>query len=159
MYAFALLTTNRRCERCNRSYRTPGALRQHVRDFPNHYNCPGCHLEADTWNELLEHRRKTGCRAVCQDCDDGRGMHYDFESDEYWDHVEEFNACTDCERHFISPSNLHEVGCKLNVFKIQCMLTICSMKYLIGNLHMRAMDVARCTRLTAAWYVFFIISI
>ncbi|KAH6876037.1 hypothetical protein BKA58DRAFT_437990 [Alternaria rosae] len=96
------------CQRCNRPYGTINALDQHVRDSPKHHDCPECDFDADTWDELLDHCRDEGCRTVCQDCDDGDGIHYDPQSDEYWNHVEEFNVCIQCERHFDSPTNLHQ---------------------------------------------------
>ncbi|CAG5181304.1 uncharacterized protein ALTATR162_LOCUS9695 [Alternaria atra] len=96
------------CERCDRSYRTSHALNQHVRDSPNHHECPECDFDCATWDDLLDHCRDEGCRTVCQGCNDGSGSHWEFQCDEYWDHVEDFNVCTQCERHFTSSSHLHQ---------------------------------------------------
>ena len=42
-------------------------------------------------------------------------MHYDPLSDEYWDHVEEFDVCTVCEKHLITPDHFLPVEYKLGM--------------------------------------------
>jgi hypothetical protein len=54
----------------------------------------------------MDHLREDGCRTVCQGCDDGDGNYWVTGSEEYWQHVQDHNVCTKCERHFNSSSNL-----------------------------------------------------
>ncbi|KAH7067511.1 hypothetical protein BKA63DRAFT_522275 [Paraphoma chrysanthemicola] len=96
------------CHRCERSFRSYSALAQHTRDSLNHYECPECDFDGTSWDELLDHCREEDCRTVCQGCNDGEGTHWDHDCEEYWEHVEEENVCTTCERHFSSASNLHQ---------------------------------------------------
>ena len=100
---------DRSCERCDRCYRNSHALHQHIRDSPSHHECPGCDFDGATWEDLLDHFREEGCRTACQGCNDGSGSYWVPQSEEYLDHVEDFNVCTQCERHFASQSHLHQV--------------------------------------------------
>ena len=104
----SLLTSISWCNRCERIYRSLSALYQHVRDSPRHYECPECDFDGTTWDNLLQHCRTEGCRRVCQGCDGGRGEHWSIPG--YSIHVRVSNVCTDCERHFTSPSHLYQVS-------------------------------------------------
>ncbi|KAF2113010.1 hypothetical protein BDV96DRAFT_579575 [Lophiotrema nucula] len=95
-----------KCVRCDRSFRSQQALRQHLRDSYNHHPCNGCGLDCHSWDDIVEHCRIEGCRTFCQGCDEGDGSLWVPDSRAYWEHVEEENVCTQCGRHFDSPSNL-----------------------------------------------------
>ncbi|KAF2252188.1 hypothetical protein BU26DRAFT_421026, partial [Trematosphaeria pertusa] len=71
-----------------------------------HNECPVCDFDGETWDELLDHCREEGCRTVCRGCDGGHGSHWESECDAYWEHLDEHNVCTQCERHFSTPDNL-----------------------------------------------------
>ncbi|KAF2024781.1 hypothetical protein EK21DRAFT_93777 [Setomelanomma holmii] len=96
------------CHRCDRSFRTYSALYQHERDSSNHHECPVCDYDGTSWEDLLEHCREEGCRDVCGGCNNGQGTLWAEDCDEYWEHVEDYNVCTECERHFSSASNLYQ---------------------------------------------------
>ncbi|KAF2126565.1 hypothetical protein P153DRAFT_297855, partial [Dothidotthia symphoricarpi CBS 119687] len=73
-----------------------------------HHECPACDFDGESWEDLLQHCRQTSCREVCQGCDDGSGSLWGSNSDGYWEHVDDHNVCTQCERHFGTPDNLFQ---------------------------------------------------
>ncbi|KAL6151569.1 hypothetical protein ACJQWK_10270 [Exserohilum turcicum] len=110
------------CDRCDRTYRTFSALRQHIKDSQNHYECPGCDFDGESWDDLLQHCRDEGCRTVCQGCNHGGGSHWDRDCEEYWHHLSDFNVCQRCERHFTSPDHLHNHMLSHRVPMYECYL-------------------------------------
>jgi hypothetical protein len=107
-YPSSLLTSYSWCHRCRRQYRSLSAYHQHVRDSNRHHECPECDFDGEDWDDLFQHLRITGCQIVCEGCNDGDGSYWS--TSEYWQHVEEENVCTDCQRHFTSPSHLYQVS-------------------------------------------------
>jgi len=98
------------CSRCERTFSSQRAIQQHYNDSASHNQCEVCGFDGSTWEELLQHHRKTQHRIVCQGCDDGDGIIWVPGSQEYIDHLEEQNVCKSCEGHFESPSNLYHVS-------------------------------------------------
>ncbi|KAF1957978.1 hypothetical protein CC80DRAFT_491291 [Byssothecium circinans] len=96
------------CHRCDKRFIKEHALHQHVRDSPRHKLCPECDFDGESWDDLLDHCRETNCRSVCQDCDNGGGIHWRYNCDAYLKHLEDENVCTECERHFDNPTNLYQ---------------------------------------------------
>ena len=86
------------------------AIQQHYDDSRSHYRCTKCSFDGTSWDDLLDHYRDTGHKIVCQGCDDGDGMTWEPNSQEYLDHLEDENVCEQCERHFASLSNLQQVS-------------------------------------------------
>ncbi|KAF2031135.1 hypothetical protein EK21DRAFT_99895 [Setomelanomma holmii] len=69
---------------------------------------PPCQQRFSDRLALFQHPRETGHSKVCGAC----GSFFHFDIDAFWRHVSENNACTTCERHFDTPSNLvHCLGC------------------------------------------------
>ncbi|KAF2022484.1 hypothetical protein EK21DRAFT_83284, partial [Setomelanomma holmii] len=93
------------CSRCNLSS-SKQRLQQHYDDSPSHYRCEICGYDRATWDELVEHYRKTEHRVVCQGCNDGDGMAWVGGSQEYLTHLKDENVCQGCEIHFQTASNL-----------------------------------------------------
>lgn len=108
-WCYPKLTSNSWCNRCHKSYGSTQAFEQHLRDSPHHFACPECAFDGWTWDQLLQHFRDDGCRIACRGCNDGGGAHWTSHSNAYWHHVHDENVCTECERHFSSPHNLHQV--------------------------------------------------
>jgi hypothetical protein len=106
---YVTLTPDRWCDRCDRPFATSGALEQHIRNSLHHHECPVCKFDAPSWDELVEHCREEGCRTVCQGCFDGAGGLWKRNCDAYWEHLEDENVCTECERHCSGTHNLHQV--------------------------------------------------
>ena len=100
----------RYCNRCKRGFKSEKGLALHVQDSRRHWECPTCTHDADGWDALLEHCRETKCRSVCQGCDGGVGEHWRYYSNEFWQHVNDCNVCTECEEHFKSYHELKKVG-------------------------------------------------
>ncbi|CAI6340928.1 unnamed protein product [Periconia digitata] len=100
------------CRRCSRRFGKYSALRQHVRDSQNHYECNICQFDGETWDELLDHARGEQCGIVCQGCDGGLGEIWSNDGNGYWEHVKQENVCMICDRHFENPNNLrqHEIS-------------------------------------------------
>jgi hypothetical protein len=84
-------------------------LQQHLDDSARHHICDVCGHDALTWDKCVEHYRETNHRTVCDGCNNGKGMAWPADSDEYWYHLQDENVCDDCEQHFMTPSNLENV--------------------------------------------------
>jgi DNA-directed RNA polymerase subunit M/transcription elongation factor TFIIS len=151
MYVLPLLTKDRWCVRCAHAFRTPHARNQHIRDSVNHHKCPACDFDGASWDDLLEHCRNEGCRTVCRDCDNGVGMHWVAQSNEYLEHVDKFNVCTECERHFTSPGRLHQVGYRTCIVNERGMLKMSSIDFLTVNRSTSAINALTCLKPTVAW--------
>jgi hypothetical protein len=100
---------DRWCGRCNRFFRTYRSYDQHVQTSSRHWQCPAqCGEDCFDWDDLLEHCEENGCAAVCRGCDGGAGKYF-LDDNEYWEHVDLQNVCTECGRHFDHVDNLHQV--------------------------------------------------
>ncbi|KAF9700489.1 hypothetical protein EKO04_001938 [Ascochyta lentis] len=88
------------CVRCKRGFKSEYAITEHIRDSRRHWACPTCGFDADGWDDLLGHCRATQCRSVCRSCNDLAGAHWQYDSAEYWQHVDDWNVCARCEEHF-----------------------------------------------------------
>jgi hypothetical protein len=68
----------------------------------------GCRKQYDRPQDLIQHCRETKCSFVCRGCRTiGKIWHFNITG--YWNHIQEQNVCTKCERHFDTQSNLIHV--------------------------------------------------
>ncbi|KAJ5021275.1 hypothetical protein J3E73DRAFT_434834 [Bipolaris maydis] len=75
------------------------ALRQHRRDASGHHPCDSCDFVGATRADLFIHHGQTRHAAVCRGCNNGRGRIWEWESQEYLDHLEDENVCGSGAQH------------------------------------------------------------
>ena len=96
------------CHRCDRYFRNQHAINQHFQYSWSHHECPECNFDGEDYEELKQHYYKTEHRIVCDGCNDGDGANWSNRG-AYQRHLIDENVCTECDRHFDTPSNLHYV--------------------------------------------------
>lgn len=97
----------RYCDKCERWFGSYKSLKQHIEDSNEHNACRTCGFDGDTWAELARHidsRHSCGGR-TCYGCSTVFWSHQD-----YWDHIEDDNVCTICNKHFNTTNGLRQVS-------------------------------------------------
>ncbi|KAF8079204.1 hypothetical protein FPV67DRAFT_1467866 [Lyophyllum atratum] len=92
------------CERCDRSFNSWHALRQHENNSSVHNICGDCQLDFPTWVGLKEHWVQSPNHDYCQHC----SQHFDHDQD-LEDHYESAHIwCSSCNKFFVNAFGRNE---------------------------------------------------
>lgn len=146
------------CRRCDREFRYYTAKAQHIQASSMHNLCEVCQYDGPSWQDLLDHYAETEHMQVCWGCNDGEGDAWTPDSKAYRHHLEDYNVCRLCHRHFDNEDNLlHVSSCSCFPRRLDAggfrrpLSNLPSIKLPIDVLHRNALAATTCSRTTVAW--------